>query len=181
MKRKLEMSHKFFGDVFKHINKQHNSVHEADVACKTELQHIHEDGIDILGDNKCTIFHAARFGYPLCMQLLIDHGADASIQDSIAIKYACDQNRIEPVQILIDNGVDVTTNNNIAIRSACKSNNSDIVQLLIDNGADVTANNNHAVRIAYNNEWWDVVDLLIDNGAILDLSAQMSIASNYIS
>ena len=50
------------------------------------------------------------------------------------------------IKILIENGANITINNNFAIRIASNYGKLQIVKLLIQNGVDITADDNYSVR-----------------------------------
>ena len=54
--------------------------------------------------------------------------------------------QLEVVKLLIENGADITVGDNCAIRWASRNGHIEIVKLLIENGADCTAWNNCAIR-----------------------------------
>ena len=118
-------------------------------------------------------------GYLDVVKLLINLGADISIDNNDAIITASRQGRLSMVELLIELGADVHAQNNLAIIEASASGrgNLSMVKLLIENGADVHAQNNQSIIWASCNDHLSVVKLLINSGA--DIHAQNNKAFKY--
>lgn len=75
--------------------------------------------------------------------------------------YAAGHDYIEIVKVLIESGADVTVNFNFPIRIAVKHDNVETVKLLIKAGADVAAQDNYAIRQAAENRNIEMLKILI--------------------
>ena len=67
-------------------------------------------------------------------KLLIDYGADVTVQNNEALKRAVCNKNYEIVKLLIDNGADPNAINQIEINSV--STNEKLVPYLMENGVD---------------------------------------------
>ena len=82
-----------------------------------------------------------------------------------ALCWAVENNNAKLASLLIQSGADVTVDDNYAIRYASENGHTEVVKLLIEAGADVTAYDNYAIRYASANGHTEVVKLLIEAGA----------------
>jgi len=99
------------------------------------------------------------------IQMLIDEGAGAHVDNNYALFWASRNGHIEIVKILLKNDVDIHGHNDYAIRSASQNGHFELVELLLENGADIHAGNDYALRWASEKGYLKVVKLLLENGA----------------
>ena len=71
----------------------------------------------------------------------------------------------EVVKLLIEEGADVTVDDNLSIRLAVKYGYTNIVKLLIEAGADVNVHDNILMILSLRDKHYDIVNLLLDAGA----------------
>lgn len=130
----------------------------------------------------------------LVQKLYIEHRFDASILDKAFIK-CCINGCLETAKYLLENGADVSVHDNYAIKFAitkkdlcmviltylygahldpndytligCAAYNGDLkmAKYLVACGANIRANNNFAIKIAVKNSHFEVAKYLMDNGA----------------
>ena len=112
-------------------------------------------------DDSFLIEIASEYGDTKIVELLIDNGADVTVNNNYPIRIASKKGYTKIVKLLIDAGADVTADNNYPIRVASEYGHTDVVKLLIDAGADVTINGNYPIRIAFAKRYTEIVKLLL--------------------
>ena len=94
---------------------------------------------------------------------LINNGAN--IHNKKIIKIACDKGNLPIVELLINHGANITVDNNYCLMTVVHFGYVEIFKLLINFGADIAAQNNRCIRIAIDNGYYEMVKVLIDLGA----------------
>lgn len=78
---------------------------------------------------------------------------------------ACDKGDYDRVKELLENGADPTVENNGAIRYASENGHVKILDLLLQDGrADPTANDNYPIRMAVWYGYSEIVEMLLHDG-----------------
>lgn len=101
-------------------------------------------------------------------KMLLDSGADPSINDNISIAYAAANGSLELVNLLLqDPRVNPAANNNAAIRRAAAKGHAEIVEILLkDPRVDPSASGNSSIISACESGHVDVFGLLIGDTRI---------------
>ncbi|AZL89147.1 ankyrin repeat protein [Megavirus baoshan] len=122
-----------------------------------------ELGCDIsYRDHLVTILASGSHNFIL--QLILEHGGDASTLDNMPICYAVNNHSIDNVMLLMEYGADIHTHNNHIFRYSLYIDNIDLINYCIDIGIDVNINNSIAIKYSiYNSS--EIFDTLINHGA----------------
>lgn len=96
---------------------------------------------------------------------LYENGADITVCDNYAVRWAASWGCLEVLKYLHKNGADITASSNEPVCWASLNGHLETVKYLCENGADITAYNNSAVRWASENGHLDIVKYLYGNGA----------------
>lgn len=113
-------------------------------------------------DHLVTILASASHNFIL--QLILEHGGDASTLDNMPICYAVNHNSISNIMLLMKYGADIHTHDNYVFRYSLYNGNINIINYCIDIGIDVNINNGIAIKYSiYNGS--EIFDTLIDHGA----------------
>lgn len=117
---------------------------------------------------------ASLLGHLTVVRILLDKGADISIQDSqgyTALHLVVYQGNKKVARLLLDRGADVaarSVSGYTALRCAAASGRKEVVELLLDRGADIAASDMDGSTALHNAAFRghrDVVELLLDRGA----------------
>jgi ankyrin repeat protein len=122
-------------------------------------------GADVHADDEGALRFASLNGHTAVVQLLLQHGADVHVHGDGALRWASEDGHIAVVQLLIQHGADVHAFDDGALVVASQYGHTAVVQLLIQHGANVHADDDKALRFASRNGRTAVVQLLIQHGA----------------
>ena len=110
-------------------------------------------------------------------EYLVKNGAEITMDDDQAVKWAAMKGYLEIVKYLHKNGADITADNNFAVRMAARNGCLEIVKYLHKNGADITAADNYAAVWAARNGHLEVAKYLHEKGA--DITAKNNYAVHW--
>ncbi len=79
-------------------------------------------------------------------EYLYGHGADITIKDNFAVKWAVMSGYLEIVKYLYEHGADITADDNFSIKYAVINGNLEMVRCLYKCGADIMTDNNNLIR-----------------------------------
>jgi ankyrin repeat protein len=98
----------------------------------------------------------------------LENGADPTIDDNYALRWACLYGYSELVELLLQDGrADPTVHGNISIMWACENGHIDVVKLLLEDGrADPTVTYNYPIRKASEQGNIHVITLLLQDGRV---------------
>jgi hypothetical protein len=126
-----------------------------------------------------TLLWAARYGHKATAKMLLDNGADASVQGGYfgnALHAASARGNEQVVDLLLNNGVDINAPGrryNSALQAACEGGHERVVILLLQKGADVNIHGGelgNALQAASASGHKQIVELLLQQGA--DINTQ---------
>ena len=93
-------------------------------------------------------------------EYLVKNGAEITMDDDQAVKWAAMKGYLEIVKYLHKNGADITAVDNYAVVWAARNGHLEVVKYLHEKGADITAKNNYAVHWAEVNGYTGVMKYL---------------------
>lgn len=129
------------------------------------LVYLIQMGIPINIDNGIGIrICAATEEYNLIIKILIENGADMSVNDNYPIKIACRKNLIYNMKLFIDAGIDVNIDNGYLLFSAIRTRFIDGIKLLIDAGYDILAKSQHIIHYALKYSNKEIIIFLLSLG-----------------
>lgn len=133
-----------------------------------------DDGVDIHHNNDEALLSAVSSGQHKVAQLLIDNGADISVQhDNLNLlahtaSSSCipnEEDRQLTMKCLLKNGFNVHQDNDCAARAAAGTGNLEALRFLHLNGADIYAVENCALGWSAEAGYTEVVKYLLENKA----------------
>ena len=128
-------------------------------------EYLVKNGAEITMGDDQAVRWAAMKGYLEIVKYLHKNGADITAADNYTVRYASVNGHLDVVRYLHKNGADITARDNFAVQMAAKHGHLEIVKYLHENGADITAECSHALRLAAENGHLEVVKYLHENGA----------------
>lgn len=123
------------------------------------------NGADITMDNNRAVRWAAKNGLLEAVKFLHGCGADITANNNDAVKHAAGNGHLEVVKYLHENGADITADDNYAVRTAAVRGHLETAKYLNENGADITAADNYALKLAAIKGRLEIVKYLHENGA----------------
>ncbi|AEX61930.1 putative ankyrin repeat protein [Megavirus courdo7] len=97
---------------------------------------------------KAIAIKAFRYGHVAIIEYLISVGFDVNSIASIALDYACINNYTKCLDLLVKHGINITMNNNRAIKLAAQRSSFKVLCKLISLGANYRVDNNFPMKIA---------------------------------
>jgi ankyrin repeat protein len=131
------------------------------------------NGMDANFNNGHLLELSASENQTLCVDYLLQHGADVALREQGAFFEAVRRGALEVTQIfLAQPNLDIHKSGDKALWLAAMKDNIPMLQLLLEHGADIHGSRDYAIRIAPRKE---TVEFLVQHGA--DLQARIDEAS----